>query len=72
MRYFGHAVRRGGFDNIMIQGSTEGKRKQGKPVTAWTKDIIEWTRTGLAKASNLARDRGRWRDIVKTTAAQFV
>ncbi len=65
-------MRRGGFDTETIQGSVEGKRRRGRPATSWTTDPKKWTGQGMAAAARSAADRDRWRELVMTTAAQFV
>ena len=72
MRFFGHIVRKNGMEKRLMQGKVEGKRRRGRPTTAWFQDLKEWTKLNIAAASQLATDRERWREIIKVTAAQIV
>ena len=71
MRFFGHIVRKNGMEKRLMQGKVEGKRRRGRPTTAWFQDLKEWTKLDMAAASQLATDRERWREIIKVTAAQI-
>ena len=71
MRFFGHIVRKNGMEKRLMQGKVEGKRRRGRPTTAWFQDLKEWTKLNIAAASQLATDRERWREIIKVTAAQI-
>ena len=71
MRYFGHVVRRNGFEKEIIQGSVEGRRRRGRPATPWSEDFRSWIGCNLAAASSAATDRKGWRMLVRATAALF-
>ena len=71
MRFFGQVVRKNGMEKRLMQGKVEGKRRRGRPTTAWFQDLKEWTKLNIAAASQLATDRERWREIIKVTAAQI-
>ena len=71
MRFFGHTIRRDGFEKDIIQGAVEGKRRRRRPASAWFEDIKRWTGLGMAAASRAALDRDLWRELVGTTAALF-
>ena len=71
MRFFGHIIRRNGFEKDIIQGAVEGKRKRGRPPTGWFDDIKRWTDMGLSAATRAAADRDLWRRLVVATAALF-
>ena len=61
LTYFGHIVRR-----------NRGVEKQrGRPPISWTDDAKKATSHGVYGGTILASDRGRWRTLVKTTAAQL-
>ena len=55
----------------MQPGKVGGKRRRGRPATAWFQDLKEWTRLDIAAASQLATDQERWQEIIKVTAAQI-
>ena len=44
----------------IFQGTMEGFRERGHPVTAWADDIKKWVGGSLAVASNKAKDREGW------------
>jgi hypothetical protein len=70
LRYFGHIIRKdASIEKHLIQGSVEGRRGRGRPITSWTDDIKSWTGGSMARATNLAHDRDVWRALIKTTAA---
>lgn len=70
LRYFGHIIRKDtSIEKLLVQGSVEGRRGRGRPITSWTDDIKSWTGGTMAVATNLARDRTAWRALIKTTAA---
>ncbi len=72
LTYFGHIVRRNrGVEKEILQGAVEGCRGRGRPPISWTDDVKKATSHGVYGATNLASDRGRWRTLVKTTAAQL-
>ena len=69
LKYFEHIMRReDSIEKQIIQGAVEGKRGRGRPITAWTDQIKVSTNGSMARATTLARDRGRWRALVKATA----
>ena len=70
LRYFGHVIRNDtSIEKQLIQGSVEGRRGRGRPITSWIDDIKSWTGGNMQAATNLARDRIAWRTFIETTAA---
>ena len=67
----GHIVRKNGTEKRLMQGKVGGKRRRGRPATAWFQDLKEWTKLDIAAALQLATNRERWREIIKVTAAQI-
>ena len=60
LKYFGHIMRReNSIENQIMQGTLEGHRGRGHPITAWTDEINVWSGGSMAKATNISRDRGR-------------
>ena len=58
LSYFGHIMRREeSIKKQIFQGTMEGCRGRGRPVTAWADDIKKWVGGSLAVASNKAKDR---------------
>ena len=69
LRYCGHVIRKNtSLEKQLIQGSVEGRRFRGRPITLWTDDIKWWVGYGLQVATNLVRDRMARRALIKTTA----
>ena len=69
LKYFGHIMRKeNSIEKQIIQGAVKGRRGRGRPATAWTDGIKEWTERSMSKATTLARDRRGWRALVETTA----
>ena len=69
LRYYGHVIRKDtSLEKQIIQGSVEGRRCRGRPITSWTDNIKSWVGDGLQVATNLVRDRMAWRALIKTTA----
>jgi hypothetical protein len=43
IQYFGHIIRRGKFQRLLLEGKMEGKRGRGRPRRAWFHDISDST-----------------------------
>ena len=43
IQYFGHLVRKGGLQRLLLEGKMEGRRGRGRPRRAWFNDISEAT-----------------------------
>ncbi len=72
LTYFGHIVRRNsGVEKQILQGAAEGRRGRGRPPMSWTDDVKKASSHGVYGATIVAADRGKWRILVKTTAAQL-
>ena len=41
--YFGHIIRHGLLNRVLLEGQLEGRRSRGRPTTTWTVNIYEWT-----------------------------
>ena len=54
----------------IFQGTMEGCRGRGHPVTPWADNIKRLAGGSLAVASNKAKDREGWRTLVKATLLQ--
>jgi hypothetical protein len=50
--------------DIMI-GQVEGLRRQGRPRLRWMDSIKDTTGFGLEKLKETAKDRNKWRRLVK-------
>ena len=70
LRYFGHINRRDvSVEKLILQGSVEGSRGRGRPITSWTDDIKRITGLSMAEATQMTANRTEWRTLVRTTAA---
>ena len=63
-----HKKKENSIEKQIIHGAVKGRRGRGRPATAWTDGIKEWTERSMSKATTLARDRRGWRALMKTTA----
>ena len=57
LQYFGHLVRRGDLQRVLMEAKVEGKRGRGRPKTSWTDNIRSWTGLSYSEAVVLAKDR---------------
>ena len=67
MEYAGHVLRgSSGLSHLQILvDRVEGKKKVGRPIRIWMKDICEWSLLGsYDKVKRAAEDRKRWKLIV--------
>ena len=69
MRSFGHFIRKGGMERCIIEGTVEGKRRKGRPLTSWASVIVKLVGGSLANPVHQAVDREGWRGLVMATAA---
>ena len=63
LQYFGHLVRRGDLQKVLMEAKVAGKRGRGRPKTSWTDNIKSWTDLSYSEAVVMANDRERWRII---------
>jgi len=42
-----------------------GTNERGRPCNEWRDDIVSWCKTGLQELNSLAKDRRRWKLIIK-------
>ena len=71
LRYFGHNINRRdvSVEKLILQGSVEGSRGRGRPITSWTDDIKRITGLSMAEATQMTAKRTEWRTLVRTTEA---
>ena len=61
--YFGHMIRRDGFQRMLLEGYIEGKRSRGRPRVTWMKNILKWTGMSYVGCVRRAEDRYSWRKV---------
>ena len=63
LRYFGHIIRYGLLNRVLLEGQLEGRRSRGRPRTTWTMNIYEWTGFTYNEAVRETGTRNEWRVI---------
>jgi len=46
---------------IVLEGSIDGLRHQGRPKRQWMDDIEEWSGCGYIQLKEMSQDREQWR-----------
>ena len=64
LQYFGHLIRAGGLQRLLLEGKVEGTKRRGAQRRTWMKDISEWTGMNYKNCVRCAMDRRRWRRMV--------
>ena len=70
LTYFGHVMRSSSesLEKQIMQGTTPGSQKRGRPKTMWMDNIFQWTGYTLDKILVYTEDRARWRQLVHGVA----
>ena len=63
LQYFGHLVRRGDLQRVLMEAKVARKRGRGRPKTSWTDNIKSWTGLSYGETIVMANDGERWRII---------
>src|SRR6218665_3156982 len=77
LSYFGHMMRQEGdcLEKEIMQGTSPGARKQGKPRMRWMNNMEEWTGMQFEDRLKKTRDRKKWSrrvDEATTLASRMV
>ena len=63
LQYFGHVVRRGNLQRVLMEAKVAGKRGRGRPKTSSKENIRCWTGLSYSEAVVMANDREGWKII---------
>ena len=66
MTKFGHITRHDSMSKTIIQCYLEGNRKRGRPKKYWLNDIFEYSNLPLQQILVIAKDRYKWKKLIKT------
>ena len=66
LAYYGHTMRKQGnyLQKEIMQGTTPGVRRRGRPRTAWIDNIKSWTGLCVEESVRMTEDRDKWRKYV--------
>ena len=56
-QYFGHVIRRGKLQRLLLEGKMEGRRGRGRPRKAWFDDVSEATGSSYVQCVRKAQRR---------------
>ena len=63
LKYFGHVCRHDTLQNRLLNGSTTGRRRRGRPREKYVDNIKTWTGMGLPELMGTAGRRRTWRHV---------
>ena len=73
-QWIGHIFRgdTGGIARVALYWAPKGKRKRGRPKSAWRRTVeseLKLLNLNWGEAAKLAKDRNKWRDLVSALCA---
>jgi len=70
LSYYGDALRQEGNckEKEIMQGTTSGQRRRGRPRTRWQDNITKWIRLTGDHLLRSVEDRSQWRKIIHEAA----
>ena len=66
MTKLGHITRHDSMSKRILQGYVESNRKRGRPKKNWLNDIFEYSNLSLQQLLVIAKDRYKWKKLIKT------
>ena len=62
LEYCGHTMRKQGscLEKEIMQETTQGARRRGRPHTAWMDNIKTWTGRSVEESVRMTEDRDKW------------
>ena len=64
LQYFGHVIRSGKIQRLLMDGKIEGSRGRGRPRRTWVKDITEATGKSYVECVRTAERREQLRFVM--------
>jgi len=70
LAHYGHTMRKQGscLEKEIMQETTQGARRRGRPRTAWMDNIKTWTGLPVEESIRMTEDRDNWRKYVHGVA----
>jgi len=70
LSYYGHVLQKEGncLEKEIMQGTTSGQRRRGRPRTRWQDNITKWTGLTDDRLLRSIEDRSQWRKIIHEAA----
>jgi len=66
LAYYSHTMRKqwSCLEKEIMQGTTPGARRRGRPHTAWIDNVKTWTGLSVEESIRMSEDRDKWRKYV--------
>ena len=70
LRWYGHVARSEGPSKMILQGTVQGKKMQGRQKKYDAENIADWIGKNFATSVALALNHQRWRQLVQGSVLQ--